>query len=325
MTSSSRPGVSVAAGVSRSDLEVVLDAESGRLGGPPMRAITDLAPAARQSSADTFVLDCAWEDGTSSRVLWKRGRTDHRDPLRRGVAYEGLVYDRLLRPAGLNVPRFLGRAVDPVPGEAWLFLEFLEDAVPLHQSEQERVLEAAATWLGRLHGRFAAAIGSPEAAFVGRQNGGDVRRWVLRCARLASLTRGGPAWLIDRADRLAERASGLLDAPPTLVHGEFYPANILVQHGRPVPVDWEGAAWAAGEIDLAALTEGWPARDERSAVGAYREARWAGWTPTGFDVRYQAARAYLACRWLGDRPEWMLRDRGLFEQLKDAAERLGVL
>ena len=58
----------------------------------------------------------------------------------------------------------------------------------------------------------------------------------------------------QRAD---EFIAQLLAAPRTMIHGEFYPGNILYEKGRICPVDWESAAIAAGELDLAALTEGW--------------------------------------------------------------------
>ena len=48
-----------------------------------------------------------------------------------------------------------------------------------------------------------------------------------------------------------------------MIHGEYYPHNILFQSGVVRPVDWETAALAPGEIDLATLCEGWPPEEIR--------------------------------------------------------------
>ena len=43
----------------------------------------------------------------------------------------------------------------------------------------------------------------------------------------------------------------------TVIHGEFYPKNVLIHDGIVCPIDWESTAISVGEIDLAALTENW--------------------------------------------------------------------
>jgi len=70
-------------------------------------------------------------------------------------------------------------------------------------------------------------------------------------------------------------------------------------------VDWETAAIAPGEIDLATLTEGWPPEVSRQFEAEYQRARWPGGSPAGFQRNLDVARVYMQLRWLGDDdPKW---------------------
>jgi thiamine kinase-like enzyme len=70
------------------------------------------------------------------------------------------------------------------------------------------------------------------------------------------------------------------------------------------PVDWESAAIAAGEIDLASMTEGWPSDIVTRCREAYQRARWGNGVPEGSQIRLKAAEMYLQFRWLGDNAAW---------------------
>jgi Phosphotransferase enzyme family len=126
------------------------------------------------------------------------------------------------------------------------------------------------------------------------------------------------------AQRFEDVVPLLLDCPLTIIHGEYYPPNILWREEVIYPVDWESAAVAAGEIDLAALTEGWPPGFVEQCELEYQRARWPEGPPTGFERRLAAARLYLHFRWLGsetDRAPSLWR----FEQLRCEGERLGLV
>ncbi len=93
----------------------------------------------------------------------------------------------------------------------------------------------------------------------------------------------------------------LLTALTTVIHGEFYPGHILYGRGRICPVNWESAAVARGELDLASVTDGWSARLRAACVREYTTARWPdGVIPTEFRRTFAAARLYSAFRWLGE-------------------------
>jgi aminoglycoside phosphotransferase (APT) family kinase protein len=70
----------------------------------------------------------------------------------------------------------------------------------------------------------------------------------------------------------------LLSLPVTLIHGEFYASNIIIQHEtdalRVCPVDWETTAIGPGLVDVAAITGGtWSEPEQLALTEAYQRAR----------------------------------------------------
>ena len=120
----------------------------------------------------------------------------------------------------------------------------------------------------------------------------------------------------------------LLAAPATVIHGEFYINNILVRRKNVFPVDWESTAIAAGEIDLAALVEGpWRENVVRRCEREYQRSRWPDGAPHDFERTLDAARLYLYFRWLGERPDWTVREATLwrYDHLHGTAKKLGLI
>ena len=122
----------------------------------------------------------------------------------------------------------------------------------------------------------------------------------------------------------------LLGSPTTVIHGEFYPSNVLRVGDAIRPVDWESAAVGAGEIDLASLVEGWPEKLARECVENYRGIRWPQGAPASFERVLDAARVYLALRWLGDESvpnnkNSKRREKAHYDELDRAARRLGMI
>ena len=118
----------------------------------------------------------------------------------------------------------------------------------------------------------------------------------------------------------------LLAAPRVLIHGEYYPHNVLIHGDAVFALDWQSAALAAGELDLAALTEHWPAEVADACAREYCDARWPAGAPASFGAVLEAARIHWLFRWLGDRPKWTLRERALWrwQALERVAARLGL-
>jgi hypothetical protein len=242
-----------------------------------------------------------------------------------GVGYEAEVYRQVLSPAGAGTPRFYGTHTDAATGETWLVLQYLDASEPIHRCPE--LLPLAARWLGRFHTDQEKRLARSPMPCLRVYDAAFYTGWARRTALFARPLCDRFPWLERLCDSFEEVAAWLLASPLSVVHGEFYPGNILLHQGSVYPIDWESAAVAAAEIDLASLTERWPEPFVRRCVAEYRRTRWPGEAPADFGRKLAAARLYLAFRWLGERPDWTVdeNDAWRFEQLRSAGEELGLL
>ena len=189
-------------------------------------------------------------------------------------------------------------------------------------------MKLAARWIGRFHAAQAKRAGTAALAFLHRYDAEYYRGWVRRTAEFARPLPGPRPWLGPLCERADELFAPLLESPTTVIHGELYSKNVLLHNQRVYPVDWESAALGPGEIDLAALTEGtgWAPSTVRQFQRAYQQARWPDGAPANFEKRLEAAHLYLHFRWLGERPDWAVREKSLwrYDELRAAAQRLGL-
>ena len=163
-------------------------------------------------------------------------------------------------------------------------------------------MRAAARWIGQLHRSFDEGTLESSSPWMIRYDESYLRFWEQRALEtLDDTSRADPA-----IARLCEafRTEGIpsLVASNTLVHGEYYPKNVLWSEGRIVPVDWESAAIGAGEIDLAMLIDGWRDDVRDACVLDYCTTRWPAGPVTDFEQRFFWARVYSTLRWLADSP-----------------------
>ncbi len=216
------------------------------------------------------------------------------DPLR-----EIAVYLEVLAKHDLGTPHCYGASIDPDLNRYWLFLEHVP-GVELWQVGELPVWEEVAGWLARFHARGEAIL-HPRA---------------IRCDRAffeGWLHRARAATRDERLDRLAAAYSTVVDQllalPVTLIHGEFYPSNVLIGRAsagvRVCAVDWEMTARGPGLLDLAAITAGGWTEAERAAIqAAYNRA-----LPTALDAAalrrsLACCRLHLALQWLGWAEDW---------------------
>ncbi len=288
--------------------------------------IIDRQPLAHASTFASEILTCTI-NGEEVRLLGKYGGVTarHTDHGSRGcVPYEAKVYQVLLPGLGVTAPRCFGASEDPTTGHRWLFLQYLDGSQQVQKLPEEEGVGAAAQWAGRFHAAGALAAAP---SWVIRYDEPFYQGWVDRTLANAGEWRRQLPWLEPLCHRAMESLRALLHEP-TLIHGEFYPRNILEQGGTIYPVDWESAAIGAGEIDLAALTEGWSNETVHACLQRYGRARWPQGTPAqAFERRFIAARLYNAFRWLGARPEWAAypRARGRFNELRVAGQHAGLV
>ena len=88
--------------------------------------------------------------------------------------------------------------------------------------------------------------------------------------------------------------------------------------------DWESAAVAEGLIDLACLTDGWESKIADVCMATYIRTRWPEGAPAEFARVLNAARLYMAVRWLGDDPDFTRRAgaRGHWMRLRELVTEL---
>jgi thiamine kinase-like enzyme len=104
----------------------------------------------------------------------------------------------------------------------------------------------------------------------------------------------------------------LAGLPRTVIHGEFYPSNILVDEstpdGRVSVIDWEMAAVGPAVTDVAALTAGQLGSSEQEAlVASYLSARPDDGVETSESFGSDAltcARLQFAVQWMGWSRDW---------------------
>jgi thiamine kinase-like enzyme len=247
------------------------------------------------------------------------------DPLR-----EIEVYERLLPAAGVETALSFGAVADEERGRYCLFLERVS-GVELYQVGRRETWEHVARWLARAHDRL--HDHTDRSGRLLRYDAALLGLWPRRAAEYAGSAEDHAALsrIADRYDEVVER---ILALSPTVIHGEFYASNVLVDHpaapDRVCPVDWEVAAVGAGLIDLAALVSGrWSAEDRTAMALAYREASPAesGRTQTEFEQSLDACRLHVALQWLGWSDRWSPPPEHASDWLQDAltlSRKLGI-
>jgi hypothetical protein len=288
-------------------------------------AVAELLPGAvvvsreanvRNSSFLTEVVTCRVPGGEDLRLFFKYGGGfeeatgfGHRG----GVSYEARVYQDLLQPLGVRTVPFYGTHLDSEAGATWLILGFQPGWCI------EMRLGLAARWIGEFHRAATARFGSRPPAWLKRYDRAHYAQVAHQTREHAERLGVGLPWLPAACEAFESTAVDLLGSRPAVIHGELYPHNVMRHLDTVLPVDWESAAFGAGEIDLASLTEGWPAADVDECLREYAAARWPGGSPQDFDAAFDAARLYLDFRWLSEKPD----DRWYLDDLVIRGERLG--
>jgi Ser/Thr protein kinase RdoA (MazF antagonist) len=277
------------------------------------------------------IVELRLRDGLPLRVFCKLARRDAETPGHRDLdpLYELATYRRILAGSPVRTPRLFGSLARPARGEALLVLEHVEGARLNHLVDPGAGMRAAAAWLGCFHAYGARRARRPPR-FLRRFDAAYYAERLARMRRNLAPLEASHGWIADVAAGFPAAARELLAAEQTVIHGEFYPKNILCRPGAAIPIDWETAALAAGELDLAMLTERWPEEVARECIGIY--ARTRGMDPADLARPLAAARLYLAVHWLGfahdpSHPRWGVSADGgrRLGELRRGAEALGLL
>jgi hypothetical protein len=270
-------------------------------------AVLSREPSLYSSTFPAEILKCRLSDGTERQILgkyqtynWALYGHGHRG----GIAYEAEVYSKILQRTDVTTPEFFGVYTDSRTGQHWLFIEYLEKAYRVHKAGDPEDLVMCAEWLGNFHAQNVHRRPEANWEFLISYDHEYYQGWARRAVDLAGGLSERIPDLPDLCIEYAKSIDVLLHGPTTVIHGEFYPKNILMRDKMIFPVDWESAAIAAGEIDLASMTEGWPSDIVTRCREAYQRARWGNGVPEGSQIRLKAAEMYLQFRWLGDNAAW---------------------
>jgi hypothetical protein len=308
-------------------LRHALEEELGRYFGVP-RPIARLErrPSPYRTSFALEELTVAFEDGDFLQLMFKdlsRQSLLHaarlaKPPFLHNPQREIDTYRALLTPAALGTPIYYGSVIDTAQGRYWLFIEKV-DGKELYQIGEFALWQQVARWLAAMHNHFANLASQshlPVLPSLLCYERDLYRRWMERAQEYLQ-----PAGLSQDASthlrRLASGYDGIVERltalPQTVIHGEFYASNVLLQETpgglRVCPVDWELAARGPGLLDVAALTAGsWTEEEKRAIALAYLDALSPdlGWQPDPetFLAALDCCYLHLAIQWLGWSPEW---------------------
>jgi thiamine kinase-like enzyme len=324
---------------------------SRHFGGPRRVARLTRRQSEYSSSFPLDELDVTLEDGTTLELMlknvgWQALLEEARrakppflyDPLR-----EIETYRTVLTSDRLGTAAFFGTVIDEEQGRYWLFLERVPGLRLAHVGEFDTWLQVA-QYLAVMHNTFARQADALAADRPGRwlnYDGDYYWQWMRRAQTFVRTSEslqgeegcGGIERVARRYEQVVER---LLALPKTLIHGEFYAANVLIHEAggrlRICPVDWEMTAMGPGLIDLAALTCGmWTDEQKRALALAYHSrlepnGNWPP-APEALMAALDPCRLHLAIQWLGWSLDWSAPPQQAWNWLTEAlrvAERLGL-
>jgi Ser/Thr protein kinase RdoA (MazF antagonist) len=178
-----------------------------------------------------------------------------------GNEREVLIYRRLLDGERFGAPALYASVHEEGERRYWLFLEDLGSKT-LEEGDDEEWL-AAVRWLARMHGTSHGREDDLRGLGCLMEHGPAYYHTVAQSAR-RNLELAGAGEALVRFDALMGRYDSLVSylagEPRTLVHGDLFAANLIIQPGGRIrAIDWESAAVGLGAWELARLVDGWGA------------------------------------------------------------------
>lgn len=194
-------------------------------------------------SAQMTALEVEQQDGRRRKLVVRR---PHPEALARNpqAAADEFRLLQVLSTAGVAAPRpyALGPAGEATGGP-YLVLEYVEGVLVFAPSDLDGCLLQMAEHLARIHCVSGPAV---DLSFLPRQGGACVESLGRRRPDLSAALDVGP---IHQA--LATSDPGPQRNRPVLLHGDYWPGNLLWREGRLVAVvDWEDAQVGDPLVDL---------------------------------------------------------------------------
>ena len=261
-------------------------------------------PNAFGSTFPTEIVKCQVGNGSGSRPIsfflkYGAKKFDGVYGHRGGLPYEARVYSEILDGLGFSTPKLYGVYNDGSRAP-WLVMEYMAGGMPASWSKDPEAMVRSAGWIGRFHAANEKRVRDNELKFLRRYDSDYYKGWARRTKRLFRGVHAKFPWLGPLCDEFVDRIPRLVEAPQTIIHGEYFGSNIVYQRGVSRPIDWQSTAIAAGEVDLASLTHSWVSRIVQRCEREYVRARWPDGPPGYFPETLDVARVYMNLRWLGD-------------------------
>jgi hypothetical protein len=298
--------------------------------GAPLTVLTR-QPNEYSSTFKSEIVHCRTAERSPLTLFCKYGfpytvAPDHQ----RGVPYEAEVYRRILDAQKLSVPRFFGSHYSASSGRTWLVTEYLLDCERVDISTDPEAVKLAARWVGQFHAWCDSNDSIVHSSFLNTYDASFYEAWLKRMESIPNSLRKQYPWLQTLEAKMDVVLDYLVAAPATVVHGEYYPNNVLIRDGMICVVDWETAGTGAGELDLAALTQGpWSKAFLQACEKEYLEARWPSGPPPNAATALTAARVFfcfqLLFHWLRFDPNLVDHQTRLFQKLLAYGKDLGVI
>ena len=186
--------------------------------------------------ATTFpseIVTCQLADESKLTLLVKytAGFSHNSHGHRGGVSYEAKIYDQVLHNVQVSTPTFYGAHKDAISGETWLVLEYFDENLRVRASNNLISMQAAARWLGQFHRENESLLSKTSFLFLNKYDAEYFRGWADRTAMFASHLHQQLPWLDRICDYFKESACFLLVKEDNIIHGEYYPNNILRMNG----------------------------------------------------------------------------------------------
>ena len=270
-------------------------------------------PGIFTSTFPTEIITCKFNEEQPIHLFCKYvAHTDGEDfGHRGGVEYEIRIYDEVLRNVPIPSVKFYGKCYFPETNVTMMVLEYLNDSLRIFKINKPKLLlNEAASLIGRLHNFF--ELKTP--SFIKNYDEAHYRVWIEKFESIAYKFKSKHPWVINLFTYYLENINILITNPRTLIHGEYYPHNIIVQNHIIYIIDWESAAVGPGEIDLASLLDGWEEPEIGNAIEAYQIARWGEMknVPENFDHILLLSQIYYQFCWIREiiedwRSEYLLK------------------
>jgi hypothetical protein len=254
--------------------DVLLEGLCTSFGRPVEIVHTEWEPVEYASTHPIDRLRVRLGSGELLPMIFKRLRSEPvdggREELPKGNHREVAIYRQLLADQRFGAPALYASVFDEVQGRYWLFLEDVGE-----QALEEVGMGtwfAAVRWLAEMHGAYLEREGELRELDCLQDHGLQYYHTIARIAR-QNLSLAGSTEL-GRFDHLMSDfevvIAHLSSQPRTLVHGDIFEHNLMVQPGPRIrPIDWESAAIGLPALDLARLLDGWEGPERQSLVSLY--------------------------------------------------------